>query len=73
MEIQFISPEKVVTSTLTVTLGPVLSLQNDRLGEQRPKYMLLILLAVEWVDENSAVFFTALCAFAAEEHVEIDN
>jgi hypothetical protein len=35
MEIQFISPEKVVTSTLSVTLAPALPSQPGRFGRQR--------------------------------------
>jgi hypothetical protein len=35
MEIQFISPEKVVTSTLSVTLGPALPSQSGKFGRQR--------------------------------------
>jgi hypothetical protein len=35
MEIHFISPEKVVTSTLSVTLGPALPSQTGKLGRQR--------------------------------------
>src|SRR5260370_8114465 len=35
MEIQFISPERIVTSTLSVTLGPALPGQTGRFGRQR--------------------------------------
>jgi hypothetical protein len=35
VEIQFISPERVVTSTLTVTLGPAMHSQSGKFGRQR--------------------------------------
>jgi hypothetical protein len=35
MEIQFISPEKVVTSILSLTLGPALPSQTGKFGRQR--------------------------------------
>jgi hypothetical protein len=35
IEIQFISPEKVVTSTLSLTLGPALPSQTGKFGRQR--------------------------------------
>jgi hypothetical protein len=35
MEIQFISPEKMVTSTLSVTLGPALRSQSGGFDQQR--------------------------------------
>ncbi len=35
MEIQFISPEKVVTSTLSVTLGPAFPSQTGKFGRRR--------------------------------------
>jgi hypothetical protein len=35
MEIQFISPEKMVTSTLSVTLGPTLTSQSGKFGRQQ--------------------------------------
>ena len=35
MEIQFISPDRVVTSTLFVTLGPAMPSQTGKFGRQR--------------------------------------
>jgi hypothetical protein len=35
MEIQFISPDRVVASTLTVTLGPAMPSQSGKFGRQR--------------------------------------